>query len=842
MKTSKFSNCTSCPLLNQIMVHGETNVPHDLSLVKLLILAEAPATKEVELGLPLKGKAGKGFRSRFESSCLDTVPYFINNVVMCANLYKDPVTGRIKTDNPPSEAVDCCKPNWEALVKILQPEYILIMGGTTQEVFGITGTISDSRGKLYPYPGDTSGMKTIPKVFLTFHPSYITRGTAPKHKIEQFNEDFDTLYEMITGISEKQEKKKTQRAKLSMTKPYTYSLPKWIREDDVSLIDIQKHPKSNTIVYIFRDKDNNRKYHTDKSGEYYYYRTEGKLGDSPVLIPVSETELVLNKPIYNKHEARYESDNKLAHKHSIDYYIQRKNPEINIPLVKLFFDIEIYSGGSLEFPDPKVGPKPINAISFKIGENPVNVYLVNPTNLIKKEDVYNIEDKLKDIRTDFEVSIFDTEKKLLEAFCKLIKTSEPDLLMTWNGTGFDIPYIYNRLKKNSIDPSSMSPLGCTHINVHRFGDITIMGTYHLDMLEAYKDLTENKKETYALGAIAVDELGEGKVEFEGSLDLIYEKDIERFIKYSGQDTNLLYELDVKKGHADLKNELRRVCSSNWKGTESTTGLLDPLVISYAKNKGMVIRNSEMHKSNEKLKGAYVKVPNPGIYKWLVDFDYSSLYPSTIISLNIGPDTLIGKIDPEIAKHYIYGRKIPDKVEVNITPMNTYDSRFKTMTKDEFIKWVEYNNAIVSIVGTIFMGHDKKISFMSEICSLLLGTRAKLKDKMNKAKEENDPIWKLFYNQQWAYKILANSLYGVLGTFSFRLFKLDLAKTITGTAQEALKFAMHHTSKYMKTGEKTVDLDYIDGDFDRDIPYVIYGDTDSNFINIAEYLINQNINI
>ena len=65
MKTSKFSNCSLCPLIDQSLVYGETNVPDDLYLVRLLILAEAPAVNEVEKGRPLVGRSGRCFRKQF---------------------------------------------------------------------------------------------------------------------------------------------------------------------------------------------------------------------------------------------------------------------------------------------------------------------------------------------------------------------------------------------------------------------------------------------------------------------------------------------------------------------------------------------------------------------------------------------------------------------------------------------------------------------------------------------------------------------------------------------------------------------------------------------------------
>ncbi len=52
---------------------------------------------------------------------------------------------------------------------------------------------------------------------------------------------------------------------------------------------------------------------------------------------------------------------------------------------------------------------------------------------------------------------------------------------------------------------------------------------------------------------------------------------------------------------------------------------------------------------DKFAGAYVQPPQRGKHDWVFDLDITSMYPSVIMSLNISPETKIGKIegwDPE----------------------------------------------------------------------------------------------------------------------------------------------------------------------------------------------------
>lgn len=841
MIKSKFSNCMLCPLKDQDLVLGETNCQENLQEIDLLILAEAPAANEVDLDRPLVGKSGKIFRRYFSSSKLDVLPHYIGNIVFCSNLYIDEETGKRKTNNPPKSAIEACKPNWQTLIRIIQPRYIFALGGSVKEVFGIKGSMDDVRGKFYTFEGSSIGLTYNPEIFVTYHPSFIGRGVASSMQISDFENDFSLLYSTITGEDVAKTKSNIKRDELKLKSPYMYKLQSFMKKDDIMLVDIQSPPSSNDVIYIFRDKNDNKKYYKDESGYFYYYKGRGTLKNSPVLKNIEDVEFIQGQCIEGSSSAVYEGDVNIEMKHSIDYYIQKTN-EPDIPLKKMFFDIEVYTHGEKAFPDPKFAKKPVSAISFKINDGSLSVFMVDPHSIIReyKQDFIKSEEEINNMNFDFNVKTFKDEKTLLIAFAKEIVKSEIDLVCGWN-ISFDILTIYNRMKKLGIDPNIMSPIGITIINPFRHGDIFIGGLYPVDMLETYKTLTENKKESYKLGSISRIELGEGKVEYEGSLDDLYENDIKKFIRYSGQDTNLLYELDRKLNHIELLNKMRQICHTTWKSTETTTGLLDPLLISSAKKRGMIMRNAEKG-LKEEYPGAYVIKSKMGLYSWLVDLDYTSLYPSILISGNMGPETFIGKIDKKIAKHFIYNKdKLPDKINVITNPM--VEKGFQTsvsMSKNDFIKWIDENEGIVTVAGTIFIGHSKKLSFVAEVNQLLLDTRIIYKNKMKEARKSGDPKWTVYYNYQWAYKILANSIYGFFGLSSSRLYRSDIAKSITLTGQELLKFAAVHLNNYMVSGDTSINPDFIDNFDNIENKYLIYGDTDSIFLNISEYLMNKNL--
>ena len=67
----------------------------------------------------------------------------------------------------------------------------------------------------------------------------------------------------------------------------------------------------------------------------------------------------------------------------------------------------------------------------------------------------------------------------------------------------------------------------------------LIGRVHLDYMQLYRKYTYHEMHSYSLDAIGEYELKERKVEYEGTLDQLYNNDFETFIAYSRQDVDLL---------------------------------------------------------------------------------------------------------------------------------------------------------------------------------------------------------------------------------------------------------------------------------------------------------------
>jgi len=118
-------------------------------------------------------------------------------------------------------------------------------------------------------------------------------------------------------------------------------------------------------------------------------------------------------------------------------------------------------------------------------------------------------------------------------------------------------------------------------------------------------------------------------------------------------------------------------------------------------------------------------------------------------------------------------------------------------------------------------YKREPGLIPSIVKPLLDERKEVKDKM-KVLDKNSREYKTLWMTQYALKTIANSFYGVLGFPLFRLFKGKVAETITYMARKIIK----EVHKWFE--EKGLKI--------------VYGDTDSCFIEMGEKSINDFISL
>jgi len=162
-----------------------------------------------------------------------------------------------------------------------------------------------------------------------------------------------------------------------------------------------------------------------------------------------------------------------------------------------------------------------------------------------------------------------------------------------------------------------------------------------------------------------------------------------------------------------------------------------------------------------LPGAFVKEPNKGRYHWIFDLDLTSLYPSIIMSLNISPETKVGKILNWDSFAWI--KHVDDKIYFIKINDKTTEYTYKQLRE-----YIESNGYLVAANGVFYMNPKVKKGFIPRILEQWFEERVKFKDLMKKHGKLGDADKQRFYfMKQLVAKVLLNSFYGVLGLSSFR---------------------------------------------------------------------------
>jgi len=222
--------------------------------------------------------------------------------------------------------------------------------------------------------------------------------------------------------------------------------------------------------------------------------------------------------------------------------------------------------------------------------------------------------------------------------------------------------------------------------------------------------------------------------------------------------------------------------------------------------------------NEGYEGAIVLDPMSGIYldnEPVAALDFSSLYPSSIISENLSHDSVVWVKDYDLAGNLVCIKEGSDtydnlpgleylEVDYDILRPDPRDTRKHPPLKPAGRRVCRY--AQPSVKGTL-----------PKILQKLLSQR---KATRKQAEKETDDFRKsLLDAQQLAYKLTANSLYGQLGSNTSKIRRKCIAASTTGHGRQQLLFskACIEQAYGPTSGDNRCDA------------VCVYGDTDSVFI-------------
>ena len=493
----------------------------------------------------------------------------------------------------------------------------------------------------------------------------------------------------------------------------------------------------------------------------------------------------------------FESDVPLETKILLDRY--HKSDETSKNHVELFFDIEVEVTDG--FPEPTKANNKITSIALYNKMEDCNI-------------VFIISDKIQSYTDgNTTVEVFGTEQQLLQAFLKYWINTKPTIISGWNINKFDIPYLYNRITKvfGEEFASALSPIQIVKYNTNK-QVYRIAGVSSLDYLELYKKFTYTQQSSYRLDHIGKIEVNIGKVAYDGSLDDLYRDDIDRFIEYNLNDVKIVVALDDKLKLIDLARAVSHLGRIPYEEVYYSSRYIEGAILVYLKQLNLVTPNKKAGVTYDgsygRFSGAYVKSPIPGRYDWVFDLDLTSMYPSIIMSLNISPETKIGKINGWDAEEFIKGTTKTYSIEKE-------GKVIRHLSNGELKDFMNKNNVSISSNGVIYDLSKKGV--IPAILKKWFNARVEYKSLAKKYGEEGDEKLHGYFNRrQHVQKILLNSIYGVLGLTVFRFYDIDNAEATTTTGVKLIQFTEKVTNSYYNKLLKD----------DKD--YCIYTDTDSVF--------------
>jgi len=445
---------------------------------------------------------------------------------------------------------------------------------------------------------------------------------------------------------------------------------------------------------------------------------------------------------------------------------EEKPPDPNI----LAIDIEVFTPIETRIPDPEESNYPIISIALA-GSDGLKKVFVLARQSMELGDVSSLPG-------DCVIEIFEDERSMLLELFRAIESYQ--VVLTFNGDAFDLPYIINRSLTLGIERSFI-PFEVVedyitlkhgaHIDLYRFFDIEAIQNYAFG--SAYKEKT--------LDAIARALLGESKVEIEAGVsslsftDLVrYNlKDAELTLKLVTFNNKLVWKLIVlimRISKMGIEDVTRRKVSAWVKSLlfweHRKRGCLIPNQSDILSLKGEVKTASKLGK---RFAGAIVIEPIPGVYFNVTVLDFASLYPSIMVVWNLSYET----IDPPPG----LCQRVVDVKDESGRSLHKVCLDFEGIT--------------------------------SHTISILREFRVKIYKKLAKDKNLPEELRSWYDVVQSAMKVFINASYGVFGHPSFPFFTPALAESVTAIGRHVITSTLEIANKH---GLR-----------------VLYGDTDSLFV-------------
>ena len=497
-------------------------------------------------------------------------------------------------------------------------------------------------------------------------------------------------------------------------------------------------------------------------GKYYKIENDAVV---PYDLEISdETKLSLKSMLLDK-----QSDTNLPDTKQFDEHVSQWANLLNQPIPKIkriSLDIEVESEIG-RIPDPKIAEKRITAVGFEGSDGLKQVFVLRKS---------GIEEGVNELLPGVKIVFYEETKEkemILDTF-ELMK--KYPLLITYNGDGFDLPYLYNRASRLGIDRQK-NPLYMMRDSA------TLTDGVHLDL---YRTMSNRAFQIYAFGqkysdfslnSVSKGLLGEKKIDYGVELN---DLTLYQTANYCQNDARLTYNLtgfnnDLLMNLLIVISRIARMPIDDISRMGVSQWIRSLLYYEHRQNGILIPRRQELdNKSSnvlneavikdKKFRGGLVVEPVEGIHFDVTVMDFASLYPSIIKVKNLSYETV---------------RCSHDACKKNTIPQTNH--------------WVcTKKNGLTSVlIGSL---RDLRVNYYKNMAK---------KDTLTVEEKQ------LFTVVSQALKVILNASYGVMGAEIFPLYFLPAAEATTATGRHII-------------------LDTIDKCKESGID-VLYGDTDSLFV-------------
>jgi DNA polymerase I len=497
-------------------------------------------------------------------------------------------------------------------------------------------------------------------------------------------------------------------------------------------------------------------------GKYYKIENDAVV---PYDLEISdETKSSLKSMLLDK-----QSDTNLPDPKQFDEHVSQWANLLNQPIPKIkriSLDIEVESEIG-RIPDPKIAEKRITAVGFEGSDGLKQVFVLRKS---------GIEEGVNELLPGVKIVFYEETKEkemILDTF-ELMK--KYPLLITYNGDGFDLPYLYNRASRLGIDRQK-NPLYMMRDSA------TLTDGVHLDL---YRTMSNRAFQIYAFGqkysdfslnSVSKGLLGEEKIDYGVELN---DLTLYQTANYCQNDARLTYNLTAFNNDLLMNllivisriarmpiDDISRMGVSQWIRSllyyeHRQNGILIPRRQELDNRSSNVVNEAII--KDKKFRGGLVVEPVVGIHFDVTVMDFASLYPSIIKVKNLSYETV---------------RCSHDECKKNTIPQTNH--------------WVcTKKNGLTSVlIGSL---RDLRVNYYKNMAK---------KDTLTVEEKQ------LFTVVSQALKVILNASYGVMGAEIFPLYFLPAAEATTATGRHIILDTIN------KCKESGID--------------VLYGDTDSLFV-------------